>query len=234
MAAPAANQHQCRWLGKLRRIHRTAPVLIFLPIRPPVGPDGMAPNHSDFARRKFLPGSRGNPRKWGPGKGEYERGALILSRPRRRFGSFAAVGKGTRRPQAAKSPREERNRSIIVPSSAPVCALGHLPPRGKAYGRPHGPAPTANLEAVLSFVGDGHWPARRILELFQAWVGEALGPPAVIRTGSVCSVNPGAGMKPQQRRFLQAQGPVARREFRPPLRFCAPEILLNLTGTRPP
>ena len=103
----------------------------------------MAPNHSDFARRKFLPGSRGNPRKWGPGKGEYERGALILSRPRRRFGSFAAVGKGTRRPQAAKSPCEERNRSIIAPSSAPVCALGHLPPRGKACRRLMA-APAAN------------------------------------------------------------------------------------------
>ena len=31
----------------------------------------------------------------------------ILSRPRGRFGSFAAMGKGTRRPQAAKSPREK-------------------------------------------------------------------------------------------------------------------------------
>ena len=92
---------------------------------------------------KFWPGSRGNPRKWGPGKGEYERGALILSRPRRRFGSFAAVGKGTRRPQAAKSPCEERNRSIIAPSSAPVCALGHLPPRGKACRRLMA-APAAN------------------------------------------------------------------------------------------
>ena len=40
--------------------------------------------------------------------------------------------KPSRRPQAAKSPCEERNRSIIAPSSAPVCALGHLPPRGKA------------------------------------------------------------------------------------------------------
>ena len=40
--------------------------------------------------------------------------------------------KPSRRPQAAKSPCEERNRFIIAPSSAPVCALGHLPPRGKA------------------------------------------------------------------------------------------------------
>ena len=64
--------------------------------------------------------------------GDYEHEVLIRSRPRRRFGDFAAVGKVTRRPQAAKSPCEERNRFIIAPSSAPVCALGHLPPRGKA------------------------------------------------------------------------------------------------------
>ena len=45
------------------------------------------------------------------------------------------MGKVTRRPQAAKFPSKKRNRSIIAPSSAPVCALRHLPPRGKAYGR---------------------------------------------------------------------------------------------------
>ena len=45
------------------------------------------------------------------------------------------MGKVGRRPQAAKFPSKKRNRSIIAPSSAPVCALGHLPPRGKAYGR---------------------------------------------------------------------------------------------------
>ena len=33
----------------------------------PSGPEEIAESHSDFARRKFLPGSRGNPRKWGPG-----------------------------------------------------------------------------------------------------------------------------------------------------------------------
>ena len=42
------------------------------------------------------------------------------------------MGKVGRRPQAAKFPSKKRNRSIIAPSSAPVCALGHLPPRGKA------------------------------------------------------------------------------------------------------
>ena len=78
--APTQETNRERWFGKPRRRSGTASVPIFFPLRPPVGPDGMAPNHSDFARRKFLPGSRGNPRKWGPGKGEYERGALILSR----------------------------------------------------------------------------------------------------------------------------------------------------------
>ncbi len=60
----------------------------------------------------------------------------------------AATGKVGRRPQAAKSPQRKeppsgpmrasgptKKRSIIGPSSAPVCALGHLPPRGKAWGR---------------------------------------------------------------------------------------------------
>ena len=102
---------------------------------------------------KFWPGSRGNPRKWGPGKGEYERGALILSRPRRRFGSFAAVGKGTRRPQAAKFPLRDKiqrggggkpppYRILLTvpvpenaPSSAPVCVLRRLPRKRKACGR---------------------------------------------------------------------------------------------------
>ena len=37
-----------RWLRKLRRRNETAPLPIFLPLRPPVGPDGMAPKHSWF------------------------------------------------------------------------------------------------------------------------------------------------------------------------------------------
>ncbi len=41
-------------------------------------------------------------------EGEYEREALILSRPRGRFGYFAAMGKVTRRPQAAESPCGKR------------------------------------------------------------------------------------------------------------------------------
>ena len=40
-------------------------------------------------------------------------------------------------------------------------------------------------------------------------------------------------MEPQQRQFLQTQGPVARREFRHPLRFCAPEGFCPLQGVTP-
>ena len=177
----------------------------------------------------------------------------------------------------------------------------------------HGPAPTANLEASLLFVGTGPRPARWLTDkfprcggrgkslsplsrcarhlplirgvvpsptvfkkFFQGWVGEALGPPADPWKpgGPVCrpymypeailfyrrgrtlagphtrrvqeaapySPAPTAPARPSQARkwnrtspnFPHSQGPVARREFRAPLRFCAPEILQNLTSTRPP
>ena len=52
-------------------------------------------------------------------------------------------------------------------------------------------------------------------------------------TSHTCSAYSGADAEPQQRQFFQSQGPVARREFRPSLRFCAPEMLLHLSGTRP-
>ena len=68
--------------------------------------------------------------------GDYEHEVLIRSRPRWRFGYFAAVGKVTRRPQTAESSCDKRNRSIVVPSSvwpsashlslSPL-AFGHLP-----------------------------------------------------------------------------------------------------------
>ena len=52
-------------------------------------------------------------------------------------------------------------------------------------------------------------------------------------TGRVGSANPGAGMEPHQRQFLQTQGPVARREFRYSLRFCAPEMFCLIKGVTP-
>ena len=48
------------------------------------------------------------------------------------------------------------------------------------------------------------------------------------------SAKPGADVESHQLQFLESQGPVARWEFRPSLRFCAPEILQNLANTRPP
>ena len=45
------------------------------------------------------------------------------------------------------SPCGKRTNPNPAPSSAPVCALGHLPPRGKAFGRPHGAAPTEKGKA---------------------------------------------------------------------------------------
>ena len=48
------------------------------------------------------------------------------------------------------------------------------------------------------------------------------------------SAQPGAAVRPHQQQFWNSQAPVGRREFRHSLRFCAPEILQFLTGTRPP
>ena len=47
------------------------------------------------------------------------------------------------------------------------------------------------------------------------------------RTGSVGSANARRG---EQRKFLQGQGPVARREFETPLRFCAPGLFCLTQG----
>ena len=47
------------------------------------------------------------PKARGIGTSEYGHEVSILSRPRRRFGYFAAEGKVTRRPQTAESPCEK-------------------------------------------------------------------------------------------------------------------------------
>ena len=63
--------------------------------------------------------------------------------------------------------------------------------------------------------------------------GEDTRPYGSKRIGSVGSAEQGAVVEPQQRQFLQTQGPVARREFRSSLRFCAPEILCQAAGITP-
>ena len=62
----------------------------------------------------------------GSGVSEYERGALILSEPRWRFGDFAAMGKVTRRPQAAKSPLRPLNKQAAG-AHPRVASLGLRP-----------------------------------------------------------------------------------------------------------
>ena len=57
--------------------------------------------------------------------GEYGHVVPILSRPRGRFGSFAAMGKGTRRPQAAKS-SAKTTRKRRVQEAAPYEKVKNL------------------------------------------------------------------------------------------------------------
>ena len=106
---PAQDSHRERWFGKPRRRNKNRTSSNFFSLRPPVGPDGTAPQALLILRaRKDSACPRGNPRNGVRGKGDYEHEVLIWSRPRWRFGSFAAMGKGTRRPQAAKlSPNDK-------------------------------------------------------------------------------------------------------------------------------
>ena len=90
------------------------------------------------------------------------------------------------------------------------------PLEGKGSGgRPHGAAPTVFFRTYSE---------RRVREA---------APYSLIRT-IACSTKPGAAVGPHQPQFLQTQGPVAREKLRRSLRFCAPEIPLIPTGTRPP
>ena len=119
-------------------------------------------------------------------------------------------------------------------------------------GRVRAPAPTQMQELSLLFVGAGPRPARgrphgaaptKYGELSGLSVGaDDLGGPRAHnvrpyggkRTGSVGSAGSGAAVERHQGQILQTQGPVARREFRASLRFCAPEMPHNLSGGRPP
>ena len=65
------------------------------------------------------------------------------------------------------------------------------------------------------------------------FVGPDTGRPADNRPTITCSAKPGAELGPQRMQFLQTQGPVARREFRVSLRFCAPKMLCPVHGVTP-
>ena len=90
---------------------------------------------------RILPAPRDNPRKRGPGKGEYERdrGKANMSAKRSSEPSPGAFWFLCRHGQRNSPPAggeifpcEERNCSIIAPSSVTASPC-HLPPRGKAF-----------------------------------------------------------------------------------------------------
>ena len=122
----------------------------------PSGPKEIAECHSNFARRKFckiqqvrVPRYRGS-----RGRASWRREACRTAdcaRPLASFGSFSTrkrnsppgrrnslciPGKETDRGGVGEPPPYRVLLTMLVsqtaPSSAPVCALGHLPPRGKA------------------------------------------------------------------------------------------------------
>ena len=67
--ASAKYPHSERWFGKARRMTGTAPAIIF------ANPGPVAREESRIATQilragNILPGSRDNPRKWGPGKAD--------------------------------------------------------------------------------------------------------------------------------------------------------------------
>ena len=116
-----------------------------------------------------------------------------------------------------------------------AAAGGALTGQGKCpHNRNRSPHPSGLTASHLSpgeGIAGGASPSPTILKkLFRNWVGEALGPPADHVPAATSSETPGAGAGPQQRKFLQGQGPVARREFETPLRFCAPGLFCLTQG----
>ena len=67
--APTAKTHRERWLGKARRMAGTAPAII-LQTQGPVAREKSRIATQILRAGNILPGSRDNPRKWGPGKAD--------------------------------------------------------------------------------------------------------------------------------------------------------------------
>ena len=80
---------------------------------------------------------------------------------------------------------------------------------------------------------EGQAPPTGFEKTFRFCVGEPLGAPARICTGTVGSEKPGAEVEPHQLQFLSSQVPVAREESRKPLRFWAPGMTYNFSGGCP-
>ena len=102
------------------------------------------------AGRKCLYSRRASPVNGGPGKGDYERPLRVgahRSRPRRRFGYFAAVGKVTFSPWKAK-----RN-ARACPGVSHRKQIIQLPPRAAA---PYTGDPKHRRRSSRSSRGSGH------------------------------------------------------------------------------
>ena len=122
---PTKFPHQKRLLGQARRSCGTALAFNFWTARAQ-WPGGNSDTHSDLRAGNVLPTPRDNPRKWGPGKGDYEHEVLIWSRPRRSFGFFPIVGKETR-PAGRNSPAYNKCSPKPAPSSGPFGATFPYP-----------------------------------------------------------------------------------------------------------
>ena len=106
--------HRERWLRKPRRSAKTAPGTNFA--HPgPSGPEENAGKHSWFCapEMKLLQNRRASP-VMGSGERRLWARSAHRSRPRRRFGYFAAAGKVTRRPQTAEPPAKTYGASMIL------------------------------------------------------------------------------------------------------------------------
>ena len=120
--------------------------------------------------------------------------------------------------------------------------------RTATWGRPYKNTKACPVNAVRA----GHWPARRgasaipeppssasLRSAPSPWKGEGLR--ATARVAPTAESGPGALVRQSQARkwnrtgpnFPHIQGLVARREFRTPLRFCAPEMLCPPQGVTP-
>ena len=138
--------------------------------------------------------------------------------PPPRAGRAAAQGTarpGGRAPQASRptGPGGPVCRPYKNAETCPMNAVGAGPRPARGRGTPQGgfscPCGAIHLQPL----------PYGFKKLFWDWVGEALGPPAGICTGRVGSVKPGAPTGPHQPKFLQIQGLVARREFRPAIQI---------------
>ena len=110
------------------------------------------------------------------------------------------------------------------------CSKSHL---SREHPHPSGLRPATFPLQGGRLLGGHTGPPLRADRNISERAGEGTRPYGSKRTGSVGSAESGAVVEPQQRQFLYTKGPVARREFRSSLRFCAPEILCQAAGITP-